>query len=124
MNLTMRDHAEPDAAHDCAQGARLFQLLRIDDIDSAIEAGLMQYRPCLACDATQSAAIVALQQRLAFNWAARDRYLARNARLARIAAERETPRAAPQVEMMSSLPPSVAAVLARAKMKAAERGAK
>lgn len=120
----MRGHVSPDAAHDCAQGARLFQLLQIDDIDSAIETGLMQYRPCPACDATQGDAIIVLQQRLTFNWAARDRYLARNARLARIAAERETRRAAPQVEMKSSLPPSVAAVLARAKMKAAERGAK
>ena len=120
----MRGHVSPDAAHDCAQGARLFQLLQIDDIDSAIEAGLMQYRPCPACDATQSAAIIALQQRLAFNWAARDRYLARNARLARIAAERERRRAAAPAEKKSPLPPSVAAVLARAKTKAAERGAK
>lgn len=119
----MRGNAE-QGAHDCAHSARLFQLLQIDDIDSAIEAGLMQYRPCPACDATQSAAIIAMQQRLAFNWEARDRYLARNARLARIAAERETRHAAPRVEKKSSLPPSVAAVLARAKVKAAERSAK
>ncbi len=111
-------------AHDCAQGTRLFQLLQIDDIDSAIEAGLMQYQPCPACNATQGTAIITMQQRLAFNWAARDRYLARNARLARIAAERETRHTALRAEKKSSLPPSVAAVLARAKMKAAERSPK
>ena len=120
----MRGPAAPDAPHDCAQGARFFQLLQIDDIDSAIEAGLVQYRPCPACNTSYGVAIIAAQQQLAFNWAARDRYLARSARLARIAAERETRRAAPQVEQKTSLPPSVAAVLARAKMKAAERGAK
>lgn len=120
----MRGPPAPDAPHDCAQGARLFQLLQIDDIDSAIEAELMQYRPCPACNTSYGIAIIAAQQQLAFNWAARDRYRARNARLARIVAERETRRAAPQAEKKSSLPPSVAAVLARAKMKAAERSAK
>lgn len=120
----MSGSEEHVVAHDCAQGTLLFQLLQVDDIDSAIEAGLMQYRPCPACDATQSTALIALQQRLAFNWAARDRYLARNARLARIAAEREKRHTAQRVEKKSSLPPSVAAVLARAKVKAAERSPK
>lgn len=120
----MSGNAEHVVAHDCAQGTRLFQLLQIDDIDSAIEAGLMQYLPCPACDATQSVALITMQQQLAFNWAARDRYLARNARLARIAAERETRHTALRAEKKSSLPPSVAAVLARAKVKAAERSSK
>lgn len=120
----MSGNEEHVVAHDCAQGTRLFQLLQIDDVDSAIEAGLMRYQPCPACDAAQGAALIAMQQRLVFNWAARDRYLARNVRLARIAAERETRLTALRVEKKSSLPPSVAAVLARAKMKAAERSPK
>jgi Na+-translocating ferredoxin:NAD+ oxidoreductase RnfC subunit len=107
----------------------LLRLLRSDDMDAAIEAGLMRFRACAACEredttyALRCAPILEAQQRLSRAWAARDRYRARQARLAQRAAERDARRASPgPVEQAkSALPPSAAAILARAKAKAAER---
>ncbi|MEP6908442.1 MAG: hypothetical protein ABI858_10755 [Pseudoxanthomonas sp.] len=111
--------------HDCAQGAALFAFLQSNDIDAAINAGLMHYLPCPHCDTTQAAALVSMQQQLTGQWAARDRYLARQARLARRTAERETRRAASMpAQTRNTLPPAAALILARAKAKAAERGTK
>ena len=110
--------------HDCVQALRLSRWVDADEMDAAIEAGLMAFEPCASCDAPSVASLLATRQKLAIAWAARDRYVARNARLARIAAERDARRAPIQVEKKTSLPPSVAAVLARAKARAAERGAR
>ncbi len=99
---------------------RLHALLHSDDIDAAIDDGLMHFLPCPACDATQAARLVGMQQQLAAHWAARDRYLARQVRLARRAAERETKRASVTPTLTKSgLPPAAAMILARAKAKAA-----
>lgn len=108
--------------HDCKHGIRLLRFLREDDIDAAIEAGLMRYVPCPACDPAAAAELTEAQRKLSMAWAARDRYLARNARLARRAAERDAKRAPAIPERKSPLPPAAAAVLARAKARAAERG--
>lgn len=108
--------------HDCKHGIRLLQLLQEDDVDAAIEAGLMHYVPCPACDLALAAELSGTQQKLSRAWAARDRYLARNARLARRVAEREAKRAPVFAERKSPLPPAAAAILARAKARAAERG--
>ena len=110
-----------DEPHDCRCGELLSRLLATDDIDAAIEAGLMRFAPCPACDPIVVAQVVAEQQRLTAVWAARDRYLARQARLARRTAERDARRAAPLPERKSALPAAAAAILARAKAKAAER---
>ena len=108
--------------HDCARGELLLRHLRDDDVDAAIEAGLMRYVPCPACDPALAAQLIEAQQRLSNAWAARDRYRARNERLARRAAEREAKRAlAAPAERKSTLPPAAAAALARAQAKAAER---
>lgn len=114
----------PDATdpHDCARGERLLRQLRDDDVDAAIEAGLMQYVPCPTCDPVLAAQLIEAQQRLSKAWAARDRYRARNERLARRAAERDAKRAlAAPAERKSTLPPAAAAALARAQARAAER---
>lgn len=121
--------AEPDHVVGCdiELRARLIRLLDADDVDAAIDAGLMQYVPCPACDssdaqaARDSASIRAVQQRLADAWAARDRYRARNARLQRREAERAARRAPARNAdtKIPSLPPAAAAALARAKAKAA-----
>ena len=108
--------------HDCGHGSRLLGLLQSDDVDAAIEAGLMHYVPCPACDLALAAELSGTQQKLSRAWAARDRYLARNARLARRVAEREAKRAPVFAERKSPLPPAAAAILARAKARAAERG--
>lgn len=108
------------APHDCAQAERLWRLLQDDDVDAAIEAGLMRFLPCPACIPAQAALLTEVRQRLSKAWAARDRYLARNARLAQRAAERDAKRAG--AGKKNVLPPAAAAILARAKAKAAERG--
>ncbi len=108
--------------------ARLIRLLDADDVDAAIDAGLMRYVPCAACDsndaqaAQDSARIRATQRRLIDAWAARDRYRARNARLQRREAERAARRAPARntdARKTPALPPAAAAALARAKAKAA-----
>jgi Na+-translocating ferredoxin:NAD+ oxidoreductase RnfC subunit len=106
----------------------LLRLLQRDDVDAAIEAGLMRFRPCSACErevagyTSLCAPIMEAQQRLDRSWAARDRYRARQARLARQAAARDARRTpAPVEKEKAALPPSAAAILARAKAKAAER---
>ena len=108
--------------HDCSHAVRLLHLLQQDDVDAAIEAGLMRYVPCPACGPALAAELIETQQKLSIAWAARDRYLARNARLARRAAERDAKRSPALPEKKSPLPPAAAAILARAKAKAAERG--
>lgn len=108
--------------HDCSHGTRLLHFLQEDDVDAAIEAGLMRYLPCPDCDPALATKLIDAQQALSRAWAARDRYLARNARLARRTAEREARRAPVIAERKSALPPAAAAILARAKARAAERG--
>ena len=98
------------------------EYLRSDDVDAAIEAGLMAFVPCPACTPVLTAQLIAAQQKLLAAWAARDRYLARTARLARRAVDRDARRAVPVAEKKSTLPPAAAEILARAKAKAAERG--
>ncbi len=102
-----------------------------DDLDRAIALGLMDYVASPDDDRldpahpTLSARLLAEQARLRDAWAARERHRARAARLARRAAERDARRApppAPQQPERPSLPPLAAAILARAKAKAAERG--
>lgn len=120
---------EPDHVDGCDSElrARLIRLLDADDVDAAIDAGLMQYVPCPACDSNDaqavrdSARIRATHRRLTDAWAARDRYRARNARLQRREAERAARRAPARNTdtKIPSLPPAAAAALARAKAKAA-----
>ncbi len=113
----------------CPQAARaeaVLAMLARDDLDAAIEAGLMDLLPCppdctCAC-ATHGKVIRETQQRLKVAWDARDRHRARQLRQARRAAERDArraPVAAAQPTARPALPPSAAAILARAKARAA-----
>lgn len=111
-----------DPVHDCAQLGRLLEQLRADAVDAALRAGLMEFAPCADCDPLGRAEVLAAQQRLHAAWAARERYRARSARLARRSAEREARRTQSMPEKHSALPPAAAAILARAKARAAERG--
>ena len=105
--------------------------LRIDDVDAAIEAGLLdRAAPCAGCSADCSNAVmVARTERLAA-LAARERYRAREARLQRRAQERAARRTAPAAAIGTpagpatakpALPPAASAPLARAKARAAAR---
>nr|WP_295382566.1 hypothetical protein [Pseudoxanthomonas sp.] len=99
-------------------------MLARDDRDAAIEAGLMDLVPCppgCAC-AGRWTPILDAQRQLRFAWEARDRHRARQVRLARRAAERDArraPVASAQPTARPPLPPSAAAILARAKARAA-----
>ena len=103
---------------------QLLDFVLADDIDAALDAGLMDYLPQPGDDALEPNLPQLLQdaqQRLRDAWAARERHRARASRLARIAAERDARRApSPGVEK-NALPPAVAAALARAKARAARR---
>lgn len=95
-----------------------------DDLDRAIEAGLLSVVPCTSCrDACTARLTTARDARLSA-LAARERYRARQARLQRRAEERAAARAAPVIataEAKPALPSAAAAALARAKARAAER---
>jgi GNAT superfamily N-acetyltransferase len=96
-----------------------------DDIDRAIEAGLLSAVPCATCNTECTARIVAARDARLSALAARERYRARQARLLRRAEERAAARAVPVVattmETKPALPSAAAAALARAKARAAER---
>ncbi|MRG98672.1 hypothetical protein GIY21_00015 [Xanthomonas sontii] len=117
------------------------QLLRWildDDLDAAIDGGLMDYRGTDPEDDRLDPAhpqlraqVLAAQQRLRDAWDARARYRARSARLERRANARQARRAATTAIASTSataapsapaLPAAAAAILARAKAKAAQRG--
>lgn len=117
------------------------QLLRWildDDLDAAIDGGLMDYRGTDPGDDRLDPAhpqlraqLLAAQQRLRDAWDARARYRARTARLERRANARQARRAAATPIASTSttatpsapaLPAAAAAILARAKAKAAQRG--
>ncbi|MCS3746330.1 MULTISPECIES: hypothetical protein [unclassified Xanthomonas] len=108
-----------------ALALHLFDCVQADDLDRALQLGLMDYQPephLDAADAPMVATLRAAQQRLHAAWAARERYRARAARLQRRAAERDARRApapAPSQPTAAALPPLAAAILARAKAKAA-----
>lgn len=116
--------ASSSICRQAARGESLLALLARDDLDAAIDAGLMDIAPCSADCAcvTRLAPIWDAQRRLRTAWEARDRHRARQARLLRRAAERDARRApAPATPQAPrpSLPPSAAAILARAKARAA-----
>ncbi|MDH5832457.1 hypothetical protein [Luteimonas kalidii] len=104
---------------------RLVALLRGDDIDAALDAGLMEIAADAlhALDTESRQLVLANRQRLRAAWAARERYGARADRLARRAAEREARRSPPTqgpsgAPAGPSLPAAAAAALTRAKARA------
>jgi len=105
-----------------ASPRQLLQHVLDDDIDAALDAGLMDYvaQPGdAALDPRLPRLLQDAQQRLRDAWAARTRHRARAVRLARRAAEREARRAPPPApDRKPALPPAAAAILARAKAKA------
>ncbi|MGN0858957.1 MAG: hypothetical protein ACI4NW_07265 [Stenotrophomonas sp.] len=107
-----------------ASTPRLAAWLAADNLDAAIEAGLLQWSPDPADDPDQQAMVQAARQHLLAALAARERHRNRAVRLRRIAAERDARRTPPPASPGASaaLPSSVAAILARAKARAAKPG--
>ena len=105
---------------------QLFARVQADDLDGALQAGLMDY---IAADADARLLpghpelpqrLLQAQADLRTTWAARERYRARAVRLARREAERDARRTpAPAPDVKPALPAAAAAILARAKARAA-----
>jgi hypothetical protein len=94
--------------------------LREDDLDAALQLGLLEALPCPRCEPACASILVAARDARLRALAARERFRAREARLARRAAEREAARAT-AARQPAALPPAAAAALARAKAKATGR---
>ncbi|MFZ7095556.1 hypothetical protein ACOPJQ_08295 [Luteimonas dalianensis] len=107
-----------------ALATRLLELLDRDDMDAAIEAGLAGFDPdaCTSLPAAGRERLAQARGRLLEAWAARERHLARNARLARRAEElrarRQAGAASTTGPRRSALPSAAAAALARARQRA------
>lgn len=112
-----------------ASPAQLLALILDDQWDVALAAGLMDYVPQPGDEQLVSdhpelpLRLQKAQQQLQCAWAARERYRQRQRRLARRAAERDARRAPPPTPEIQkpALPSAAAAILARAKAKAAGR---
>ena len=106
--------------------AQLFARVQADDLDGALQAGLMDY---VAGEADARLVpghpelpqrLLQVQHDLQNAWAARERYRARAVRLARREAERDARRTpAPAPDVKPALPAAAAAILARARARAA-----
>ena len=105
--------------------------LREGDVDKALDAGLLEAPACPACSAECTATWQAARDARLVALAARERFRAREARLARRRHERDARRAAARESPVTAdevpappppvLPPAAAAALARAKARAAGR---
>lgn len=96
-----------------------------DDLDQAMETGLLAATPCPGCSAACTRRLMAARDARLAALAARERFRAREARLRRRAQERAAGRApgaaAPASGATPALPPAAASALARAKARAAAR---
>jgi hypothetical protein len=95
-----------------------------DDLDRAIDAGLLEVAACPSCGAECRRKLVHAREAREQALAARQRYRDRQARLKRLADERAARRAATSPATASNrpaLPTAAAAALARAKARAAAR---
>jgi hypothetical protein len=95
--------------------------LREDDLDAAIGLGLLDALPCPRCTSDCASTLIAVRDARLRALAARERFRAREQRLARRAAERDAARDTAS-KQPAALPPAAAAALARAKAKAAGHG--
>ena len=98
-------------------------LLTVDDIDAALDRGLLDAQPCRGCDASCNARLIAARDARRYALAARERHRARATRLQRRKAEREAARTPPATieNKALALPVAAADALARALAKARER---
>ncbi|KGQ19804.1 hypothetical protein LF41_2306 [Lysobacter dokdonensis DS-58] len=105
-----------DAAH------RIVAALREDDVDRAIDLGLLDDIACAHCTEECTHALAEARAARASALAARERYRDRALRLARLQRERDAKRAPVQATTGApALPPAAAAALERAKALAARK---
>lgn len=116
----------PCPACGCPADARLHRVLaalRGDDLDGALDAGLLDVVACPSCTPACNTRIEGARTERLAAFAARERFRARQARLARRQQERDARRAAARIPVAGApaLPPAAAAALARAKARAARK---
>ena len=109
--------AGPHPAH------ALLAAMREDDLDAALDLGLLEAQPCPSCATACNARLLEARDARLSALAARARFRSRAERLARRKADRDAARAPmPSAAAKApALPPSAADVLARALAKAAMR---
>ena len=106
----------PDPAH------AMLAVLREDDLDAALDLGLLDASPCPTCAAACNTRLLEARDARRFALSARTRFHARGERIARRKAEREAARASTSPAAKAApLPAAAADVLARALAKAAAR---
>jgi hypothetical protein len=101
--------------------------LAMDDVDGAIDAGLLASNRCDGCTSGCSMSLAAARDERLAALAARERFRAREARLSRREQERmarRVPAAAATPSPLATLPPAAAAALQRALGKADGSGRK
>jgi len=124
--------ADPGTACACGCGVparpahAIAAALAVDDLDRALDLGLLEAAACTACSPACTALLERARAGRLAAFAARDRHRAREARLQRGAAERAERRAArtPAPDGRPALPPAAADALARALAKARHPGRK
>lgn len=115
----------PHCACIAAEGSdahALLSMLAMDDLDAALDRGLLDACPCPACETACNARLLEMRDARRSALAARLRFRARGERLARRKAERDAARMTAPTSAATTapaLPPSAADVLARALAKAA-----
>lgn len=108
----------PAAAH------AILAALAEDDVDRALDLGLLDAPPCAGCARGCNTRLIAVRDERRRALAARERFRARQARLERRAREREAARTPPPTDAArpsAALPPAAAAALARALARAGSR---
>lgn len=101
----------------CGAGSvvhRIAAAVASDDLDQAIDLGLLSAVPCPGCRPECRALVAHARDAREVALAARDHYRARQARLAARAQERAARRAEAAATSSSALPPAAAAALQRA----------
>ena len=115
----------PACACTAPEGAaahRIVEALCVDDVDRAIDAGLLDDITCTQCSAACAHALAQARDTRRRALAARERYRDRALRLARLQRERDARRAPVQAATGApALPAAAAAALERAKARAAQR---
>jgi len=104
---------------------RMVAALATDDVDGAMDAGLLATDGCNGCSSECAMSLAAAREGRRAALAARDRFRAREARLLRRQRERlakRAPASTASSAAASSLPPAAAAALQRALGRAAGRG--
>jgi hypothetical protein len=104
-----------------APAHRLVAALQADDVDRAIDAGLLETGGCASCTPDCTARLLTARDARRIALDARERFRARERRLAERAAQRDAARRVKPVAGTPALPAGAAAVLARALAKAGKR---